>query len=94
MSVIAYIRKSTDKQSFEHQEFEIEQYAKKNNLKIDRCVEESISSRKELKKRKLSELLCERVSSRRLAMPRRYRGFDPRVELQSVLSGGCERKIR
>ena len=35
MSVIAYIRKSTDKQSFEHQEFEIEQYAKKNNLKID-----------------------------------------------------------
>lgn len=59
MSVIAYIRKSTDKQSFEHQEFEIEQYAKKNNLKIDRCVEESISSRKELKKRKLSELLRE-----------------------------------
>ena len=57
MSVIAYIRKSTDKQSFEHQEFEIEQYAKKNNLKIDRCVEESISSR--LKKRKLSELLRE-----------------------------------
>ena len=38
--------------------------------------------------------ICERVSSRRLAMPRRYRGFDPRVELQSVLSGGCERKIR
>ena len=59
MSVIAYIRKSTDKQSFEHQEFEIEQYAKKNNLKIDRFVEESISSRKELKKRKLSELLRE-----------------------------------
>lgn len=53
MTVIAYIRKSTDKQSFEHQEFEIKEYAKKNNLKIDRWIEESISSRKELKKRKL-----------------------------------------
>ena len=59
MSVIAYIRKSTDKQSFEHQEYEIEQYAKKNNLKINRWVEESISSRKELKKRQLGKLLEE-----------------------------------
>ena len=41
------------------QEFEIKEYAKKNNLKIDRWIEESISSRKELKKRKLGELLEE-----------------------------------
>ena len=59
MSVIAYIRKSKDKQSFEHQEYEIEQYAEKHNLKIDRWVEESISSRKELKKRQLGKLLEE-----------------------------------
>ena len=59
MSVIAYIRKSTDKQSFEHQEYEIEQYAEKHNLKIDRWVEEIISSRKELKKRQLGKLLEE-----------------------------------
>ena len=59
MSVIAYIRKSTDKQSFEHQEYEIKQYAKKHNLKIDRWIEESISSRKELKKRQLGKLLEE-----------------------------------
>lgn len=59
MSVIAYIRKSTDKQSFEHQEYEIEQYAEKHNPKIDRWVEESISSRKELKKRQLGKLLEE-----------------------------------
>lgn len=59
MSVIAYIRKSTDKQSFEHQKYEIKQYAQKHNLKIDRWVEESISSRKELKKRQLGKLLEE-----------------------------------
>lgn len=50
MAVIAYIRKSTDKQSFEHQEFEINEYTKKNRIKIDRWIEESISSRRELKK--------------------------------------------
>lgn len=61
MSVIAYIRKSTDKQSFEHQEYEIKQYAQKHNLKIDRWVEESISSRKELKKRQLEKLLEELI---------------------------------
>ena len=59
MAVIAYIRKSTDKQSFEHQEFEIKEYAKRNNIKIDKWIEESISSRKELKKRKLGKLLEE-----------------------------------
>lgn len=61
MSVIAYIRKSTDKQSFEHQEYEIKQYAQKHNLKIDRWVEESISSRKELKKRQLGKLLLKNM---------------------------------
>ena len=59
MSVIAYIRKSTDKQSFEHQEYEIKQYAEKHNLKIDRWVEESLSSRKELKKRQWGKVLEE-----------------------------------
>lgn len=57
MATIAYIRKSTDKQSFEHQEFEIKEYARKNNLKIDRWVEESISSRKELKKKKIRRII-------------------------------------
>lgn len=57
MATIAYIRKSTDKQSFEHQEFEIKEYARKNGLKIDTWVEETISSRKALKHRKLGQLL-------------------------------------
>ncbi len=59
MAVIAYIRKSSGKQIYEHQEYEIKEYAKKNNLKIDRWLEESISSRKELKNRKLGKLLDE-----------------------------------
>ena len=57
MSTIGYIRVSSTKQTLEHQRFEIEQFAKKNKLKIDKWVEETISSRKPLNKRKLGELL-------------------------------------
>ena len=44
--IIAYIRKSTEKQAFSHMEYEIKQYASQNNITIDRWIEESISSRK------------------------------------------------
>ena len=57
MAVIGYIRVSTDKQTYKHQRFEIEQYAKNQGLKIDDWIEETISSRKALKNRKLGALL-------------------------------------
>ena len=57
MAVIGYIRVSTDKQTYKHQRFEIEQFAKSQGLKIDNWMEETISSRKALKNRKLGTLL-------------------------------------
>ena len=57
MSIIGYIRVSSDKQTLEHQRFEITQFAKQNNLVIDDWVAETISSRQPLKKRKLGKLL-------------------------------------
>ncbi len=57
MSVIAYIRVSSNKQTLEHQRYEIGQFVRKNKIKINRWVEETISSRKALNKRKLGELL-------------------------------------
>ena len=57
MKVIAYIRVSTDQQNCANQKFEIETYCQKQNWKVDEFVEETISSRKELKKRKLNRLL-------------------------------------
>lgn len=59
MAVIGYIRVSSKKQTCEHQHYEIEQYAQQNGIKIDRWVEETISSRKPLNKRKLGQLLNE-----------------------------------
>lgn len=55
--IYGYIRVSSQKQSVEHQEFEIKEYARKNNINIDTWVEETISSRKALKHRKLGLLL-------------------------------------
>ena len=57
MSIIGYIRVSSQKQTLEHQHYEIEQFAKKNKIKINQWVEEKVSSRKALKKRKLGSLL-------------------------------------
>lgn len=57
MTTIGYIRVSSNKQTFEHQRFEIENFAKREGTKIDTWIGETISSRKALEKRKLGELL-------------------------------------
>lgn len=57
MANIGYIRVSSNKQTLEHQRFEIENFAKSEGITIDTWVEEKISSRKALKHRKLGELL-------------------------------------
>lgn len=46
--IYGYIRVSTDKQTIENQRFEIENFSIKNNIKIDRWIEETISSTKDL----------------------------------------------
>ena len=59
MAVIGYIRVSSTKQTLEHQHYEIEQFAEHNNINVDKWLEETISSRKPLNKRKLGQLLDE-----------------------------------
>ena len=57
MAVIGYIRVSSNKQTLEHQHYEIEQFALQNNIIVDKWVMEKISSRKALNKRQLGQLL-------------------------------------
>jgi DNA invertase Pin-like site-specific DNA recombinase len=57
MKTYGYIRVSTDKQNVENQRFEITEFAKRQNITIDEWIEETISSTKELKKRKLGRLI-------------------------------------
>ncbi|MBR5599166.1 MAG: recombinase family protein, partial [Alphaproteobacteria bacterium] len=55
--IYGYIRISTDKQNQENQKFEIIEFAKKNNIHIDKWIEETISSQKNLEERKLGKLI-------------------------------------
>lgn len=52
-----YIRVSSDKQTVENQRFEIENFAKQNDIKIDGWIEETISGVKNYDKRELGKLL-------------------------------------
>jgi len=58
--VYGYIRVSSDKQTVENQRFEIVEFAKKNNMRIDGWIEETISGTMQYDKRELGKLL-ERV---------------------------------
>lgn len=55
--IYGYIRVSTDKQTVENQRFEILRYAKKQNIRIDRWIEETISGTIDPDKRNLGKLL-------------------------------------
>lgn len=52
-----YIRVSTDKQTVENQRFEINRFCEKQEIIIDRWIEETISGNKDVEKRKLGKLL-------------------------------------
>lgn len=55
--VYAYIRVSTEMQSYEGQRFEIENWCLKRGWKVDNWVQEKVSGTKQLKQRTLGKLL-------------------------------------
>ena len=55
--VYAYVRVSTDKQTIENQKYEIGRFCEVNNLSINKWIEECISGKKSVQKRKLGSLL-------------------------------------
>ena len=57
MAIIGYIRVSSNKQTCEHQYFEINKFSRQNHIKIEQWIQEKISSREPLSKRRLWLLL-------------------------------------
>ncbi|QIY83426.1 master DNA invertase Mpi family serine-type recombinase [Chryseobacterium sp. NEB161] len=55
--IYGYIRVSSDKQTVENQRFEIEKFCNRQNTKIDKWIEETISGTQKLEKRELGKLL-------------------------------------
>lgn len=56
--VYGYIRVSGDRQDYENQRFELLKFANERGLRIEEWVSETVSTRKSLEQRKLSELLA------------------------------------
>ena len=55
--IYGYIRVSTDRQTVENQRFEISEFCKKQEINVDKWIEETISGTKEVENRKLGKLL-------------------------------------
>ena len=55
--IYSYIRVSTETQSIQHQKDEINRYCSLNNLTVDESIEIEMSSRKDLRTRRIDELL-------------------------------------
>lgn len=94
MVTIAYIRVSSEKQNCSNQHYEIENFCKIHNFIIDKWVEEVISSRKELKQRKLGKVLDKLKSGDILITTEISRLGRNMLEimgiLQTCLNKGCQ----
>jgi DNA invertase Pin-like site-specific DNA recombinase len=57
--IYGYIRVSTDKQTVENQRFEIRKFCRRNELTVEKWIEETVSGTKSPAKRQLGVLLGE-----------------------------------
>lgn len=55
--IYGYIRVSTDRQTVENQRFEINQFCEKQQIVVNKWIEETISGTKEVQERQLGRLL-------------------------------------
>ncbi len=92
--IYAYIRVSTDKQTTENQRFEINNFAKKRQLKIAKWIEETISSRKELNERAFGRLLNNLKSQDILIVTEISRMGRNLMQIMSILNLCMERNVK
>lgn len=92
--IYAYVRVSTDKQTNENQKFEIRNFARKQNLKISRWIEETISSRKDLNEREFGKLLQKLRSDDILIISEISRMGRNLMQIMSILHICMERNVK
>ena len=54
--ILAYLRASTNKQEVSHQKYEILEYARKHDMKVDQYIELIISSKRSVEQRRINEI--------------------------------------
>ncbi|HNQ64111.1 MAG: hypothetical protein ILNGONEN_02487 [Syntrophorhabdaceae bacterium] len=92
--VIAYLRVSTDKQDIDNQRLEILTYANKHSMKIDEFIEVEISSRKDLLKRRISELLAKVAAGDTVIVAELSRIGRSIVEVINIVNELVQKKVR
>ncbi len=91
--IYGYIRVSTDKQTVENQRFEIIQYATKNDLNIDKWIDETISGTVSPKKRNLGKLLHKVRSGDTIICSELSRLGRSMFMIMSILNGLMENEV-
>ena len=89
-----YCRCSTDKQTVSHQHYEVQKFTAANGVQIDEWVEETISSRKPLAKRKLGLLLASMKEGDVLITPEISRIGRSLLEVMSILQTCLEKNCQ
>lgn len=92
--VFAYIRVSTDMQTVENQRGEIERFAKRKDLVVREWIDETISSRQPLRKRKIMQLLETMREGDVLIVAELSRMARALFELMQLLQKAMERGIK
>ena len=90
----AYIRVSTEQQSYSGQEYEIRNWAQKNGITIDKWVSESVSGTVEIGKRKLGQLVKRMKADDLLVCTEISRLGRNMLLIMSVLNDCSYRRIR
>jgi len=92
--IYGYCRISTSQQTVLNQRHEIQAFAEKNNLKIDKWLDEVISSRKPLNERKLGKLLKKLKKGDILIASELSRLGRNLLEVMSILQFALERECQ
>ena len=92
--IYGYCRCSKQSQTTQHQHYEIQKFAKDNGVKIDEWIEETISSRKPLSKRRLGALLDNMKEHDVLITPEISRIGRSLLEVMSILQTCLERNCQ
>lgn len=93
MSVIAYLRVSTEKQHIENQKDEIRRFADSRSLTIDRWVTETVSGKTQNKDRKLGPLLRRMQSGDTLIVTEISRLSRTLTEIMAIMGRCLEKNI-
>jgi putative DNA-invertase from lambdoid prophage Rac len=92
--IYGYIRVSTDKQPTENQRFEILKFADAKSLRVDRWIEETVSSTRKLSDRKLGALLARMCEEDILIVTELSRLGRSLLEVMSILHTLMEKDVK